>query len=331
MHPAFSVIFLTTLIGAGQGLFLALYTVQSFAALDVLPAQSMRFYVYGSAIVLILLLAGLVASFFHLGHPERAWRSATRWRTSWLSREVIVLPAMMGAVFVYGLVHWFGWDLSLVGINTQTPGDLSLIIGAGGVLIAFALFLCTGMIYACIKFLQEWATWLTVVNYTLFGIASGFLLATVYAAYQAPALVRFYAVWTAIVTTLVLITRVAALIRNAHLKPKSTIQTAIGVRHNRVEQKSQGLMGGSFNTREFFHGVRPLWFKSIKWLFLILVFPLPLLLLWAGLSLHARAAEYSTYVLTAAFGVQYLGLLAERWFFFAQSNHPQNLYYQTIS
>jgi DMSO reductase anchor subunit len=26
-----------------------------------------------------------------------------------------------------------------------------------------------------------------------------------------------------------------------------------------------------------------------------------------------------------------LGLLAERWFFFAQANHPQNLYYQNIS
>jgi hypothetical protein len=29
--------------------------------------------------------------------------------------------------------------------------------------------------------------------------------------------------------------------------------------------------------------------------------------------------------------VQYMGLIAERWFFFAQANHPQNLYYQTIS
>ena len=28
MHPAFSVIFLTTLIGAGQGLFLALYVTE---------------------------------------------------------------------------------------------------------------------------------------------------------------------------------------------------------------------------------------------------------------------------------------------------------------
>ena len=331
MHPAFSVVFLTTLIGAGQGLFLALYTAQSYAAVGLLPAQDSRFYVWGSAIAFVLLIGGLVASFFHLGHPERAWRSATRWRTSWLSREVIVLPAMMGAVLVYGLVHKFGWDLSIIGIKTAIPGDLSLVIGAGGVLITFALFLCTGMIYACIKFLQEWATWLTVVNYTLFGIASGFLLATAYAAYQAPVLVNFYAGWTAIVTVLVLITRVAALIRNAHLKPKSTLQTAIGVRHPRIAQKSQGLMGGSFNTREFFHGVRPLLFKSIKWAFLILVFPLPLFLLWAGLSLHAHGLEQSAYVLSAAFGVQYVGLLAERWFFFAQSNHPQNLYYQTIS
>jgi len=331
MHPAFSVVFLTTLIGAAQGLFLALYTAQSYAAVDLLPRQDSRFFVYGSVISLLLLAGGLVASFFHLGHPERAWRAATRWRTSWLSREVIVLPALMGAVFVYGLAHYFGWDLTLFGIKTTVPGDLTLILGAFGVLFAFALFLCTGMIYACIKFLQEWATWLTVVNYTLFGIASGFLLATAYAAYVAPQLVNFFAGWTAIATITVLVTRVASLIRNARLKPKSTIQTAIGVRHTRVEQKSQGFLGGSFNTREFFHGVKPLLFRSIKWMFLVLVFPVPMLLLWAGLTLNGVGLEHGPMILAAAFGVQYLGLLAERWFFFAQSNHPQNLYYQTVS
>jgi DMSO reductase anchor subunit len=35
--------------------------------------------------------------------------------------------------------------------------------------------------------------------------------------------------------------------------------------------------------------------------------------------------------LVLAFAVQYSGLLAERWFFFAQANHPQNLYYQSIA
>ena len=325
MHPAFSVIFLTTLIGVGQGLFLALYTVQVYAVLGLLPAQDRLFYAYGSAIAVVFLIAGLVASFFHLGHPERAWRSAAMWRTSWLSREVIVLPAMIGGTMIYGLVHFLDWDLGIIGITTSVPGDLALLVGAGTVVVAFALFLCTGMIYACIKFLQEWASWLTVVNYTFFGLASGFMLATAYAAYRAPQLMYFYAAWTLIFTIAVLITRTAALMRNARIKYKSTPQSAIGIRHSRIVQKSQGFMGGSFNTREFFHGVKPTLFRAIKWIFLVLVFPLPMLLLWTGVG------SDSVGVLLAAFCVQYLGLLVERWFFFAQANHPQNIYYQTIS
>ena len=325
MQPAFSVIFLTTLIGTGQGFFLALYTEQVYSVVELLPPQPSSFYTLGSVIALAFLIAGLVASFFHLGHPERAWRSAARWRTSWLSREVIVLPALMGAVAAYGLVHHYEWGLDLIGIKTSAHGDLSLVVGAGGAALAFLLFLCTGMIYACIKFLQEWASWLTVVNYTLFGLASGFLLATAYAAYRAPALMYFYGGWTLVATLAVLATRVVSLIRNRRLKHKSTIQTAIGVRHARIVQKSQGFMGGSFNTRDFFHGAAPWLFRSIKWIFLVLVFPVPIALLFVGMT------DRSATLIVSAFVVQYLGLLAERWFFFAQANHPQNLYYQTIS
>jgi len=331
MHPAFSVLFLTTLIGVGQGLFLALYTVEVYAVLELLPRPPAHFYWVGSLIALAFLVAGLVASFFHLGHPERAWRSAARWRTSWLSREVIVLPLLMGSVFVYALVHYFDLDLRALGIDTGLHSDLSLIVGAGGVAFAFLLFLCTGMIYACIKFLQEWATWLTVVNYTLFGLASGWLFATAFAAYVAPEVTRFLGYWTVIATLAVLVTRVASLIRNHRIKRRSTLQTAIGVRHSKVMQKSQGFLGGSFNTREFFHGA-PIWvFRSVKWAFLVLVFPIPLLLIWAGLSWRGVGLGEGATTLAVAFMIQYLGLLAERWFFFAQANHPQNLYYQVVS
>ena len=65
--------------------------------------------------------------------------------------------------------------------------------------------------------------------------------------------------------------------------------------------------------------------RSVKWFFLATAFVLPALLLGAGIG----AASAS--LLCAAFVPQYGGLLAERWFFFAQANHPQNLYYQTIS
>ena len=32
-----------------------------------------------------------------------------------------------------------------------------------------------------------------------------------------------------------------------------------------------------------------------------------------------------------AFGVQYLGLLLERYHFFTEARHPQNLYYQSVA
>jgi len=85
------------------------------------------------------------------------------------------------------------------------------------------------------------------------------------------------------------------------------------------------MMGGSFNTREFFHGRSRTFFRSIKWVFLVLAFPLPAALLAAGLWQDAPALP------ALAFVVQYVGLLAERWFFFAQANHPQNLYYQAVA
>ena len=65
--------------------------------------------------------------------------------------------------------------------------------------------------------------------------------------------------------------------------------------------------------------------RQVKWWFLAGAFALPLLLMALGLSAGSAA------LLVLAFAVQYAGLLAERWYFFAQANHPQNLYYQTVS
>ena len=323
MRPALSVILLTTLIGVGQGLFAALYTVQVFDRIGLIHGPtSATFYALGCAIALAFLALGLGASFLHLGRPERAWRAVAMWRTSWLSREVIVLPAFMGCVFLYGLGHYLGWVQHpiLAGL------DATLMIGALASLLCALLFLCTGMIYACLKFLQEWHTPLTVINYALFGSASGLMLAAAYAAVIERGLVRFFAFWAAAFTLAALLGRSASLIRNARLKPRSSLQTAIGVKHPRIVQSSQGFMGGSFNTREFFHGMSNVWMRSVKWIFLLVVFPIPLALLAAGLSGGVLPA-----LLAAAFLIQYAGLLAERWFFFAQASHPQNLYYQRIS
>ena len=311
MRPAWSVLLLTTLIGAGQGLFLALFALDAWDAARGQASLAPWFVAAAVFGTLGLTGAGLGASFFHLGHPERAWRSAAMWRTSWLSREVIVLPLFMALVALYGLMHWTG----------RLQGALP--VGALAAAACVALYVCTAMIYGCLKFLQEWHSPLTVTNFILLGTASGLTLAAALAAWLQPALARGYVIAAFVAGALAYAGRLAALARNARLRPKSTLATAIGVKHPRIVQIAQGAMGGSFNTREFFHGRPREVVRAARWTLLALVFPAP--------ALFMLAAPQSAVALAAAFLAQYAGLLAERWYFFAEAKHPQNLYYQAIA
>ncbi|KKL30113.1 DMSO reductase [Burkholderia contaminans FFH2055] len=315
MRPAFSVVFLTTLCGAAQGLLLTLVIVEALArAAGVDIAAS--FYVTGAALSVALGALGLLASFFHLGHPERAWRAIAMWRTSWLSRECIALPVFLACAFAYGAAHLFGW-----------PG--TLLIGALGALASGALFVCTAMIYACLRFLQEWASPLTLVNFVLLGCASGCTLATACAAWLAPSLVGRLAVAACVLTLAGGVARLASLARNARLRPKSTVQSATGIRSEKVEQKSRGFTASAFNTREFFHGQGNGTLHAVRVGFLIGAFAVPFVLTGAGALAPTSVA--AAIALGAAFVIQYAGLVAERWFFFADARHPQNIYYQRAS
>ncbi len=311
MHPAFSVILLTTLIGTGQGLFLLLYANEVAARAHLVAAPERGFAITSGVIALLFVAAGLIASFFHLGRPARAWRAAAAWRSSWLSREVIVLPLFMLSLLLWTLCHNAG------------AREEAAILGALSAVLALTLFLCTGMIYACLRMIQEWATPLTPINFLLLGCASGASLAAAAGTWLATPPAAFYRRTALLLILIGAATRIAALARNRALRPRSNLQTAIGIRHPKIVQRAQGAMGGSFNTREFFHGVTPARMRAIKWGFVVLAFALPGVLLAMG--------AHSVLLLSAAFVCQFLGLVAERWYFFAEANHPQNLYYQAIS
>ena len=306
MHPAWSVIFFTVLAGMGQGLFLMLVRA------DVHGAEPMSLAI-GGAVSVVLMCIGLACSFLHLGHPMRAWRAVAMWRTSWLSREVIVLPATIAVVALWSLEHFLG--------KPHTGA-----LGAAGVLLCFALWACTGMIYACLRFLREWAHWLTLLNFTLLGWMSG---ATAFAAYWFALYggeeTRFAITAALALTLAAAVSRSASLARNKNLKPLSTPQSAIGVKAAKLKQMAQGATGGSFNTREFFHGKSALVVRNVRWIALGLAFALPAALLFAATKTPAF------WLLATAVVSQLLGLLAERWLFFAQANHPQNIYYQAVA
>ncbi|WP_076999760.1 DmsC/YnfH family molybdoenzyme membrane anchor subunit [Variovorax sp. KK3] len=307
MKPAFSVVIFTTVAGAAQGLVVTL----ALAVLAGMPLSAG--FLSGALIVAeVMLLIGLGASFGHLGRPERAWRAAMMWRTSWLSREVIVLPAFIATVALW----WW----------TSRQGYAVPWLPMIAVLLAALLWYCTAMIYACLRFIQEWAQPLTPVNFTLIGLSSGLVLASALAAMSGEQALLAVTGPSALVMTLAAgATRLLSLRRNAALVPRSTLQTATGIRAPKLVQKSMGMSAGAFNTREFFHGVGRSALKQVKWGFLLFAFVLPaVLLMWA-------VAAQSNIAFALALVAQVPGLVAERWFFFAQARHPQNLYYQVVS
>jgi DMSO reductase anchor subunit len=316
MHPAFSILFFTTLAGTGQGLLV----LMALALLLGVPTAS-GFVLAVIGLAQVLLLAGLAASFLHLGHKMRAWRAVLMWRTSWMSREVILLPAFIALVAV--------WWLMLAG-GGATGGLAAVWLPAAVLLCAVALWYCTAMIYACLRFIEEWAHPLTIVNFILIGLSAGLVLGCALAALAGEqALLRMAGPWAFAVTWLAWATRRLSLRRNSLLRHKSNLQSATGIHSERVVQKSMGMSAGAFNTREFFHGASVAALHHVRWGFQLLAFGLPVLLMgWGLLGTNVSAGAWPWLLATL---VQVPGLLAERWLFFAQAKHPQNLYYQAVS
>lgn len=286
---------------------------------DQLPSELLNVYVF--PIILALLIGGLIASTFHLGHPERAWRAVMMWRTSWLSREVLVLPAFIALT---ALAYYFSWE-------ARVPNWLWLVLS----IAALLLWICTAMIYQCIRFIQEWAHPATMANFIVLGLSSGwFLLMTLLCLWSIvhpqQALVTAtnipgVAGFTAFLILLSLTLKLWIWKRNRRLKPKSNLQSATGIKTGFVRQISMGMMGGSFNTREFFHQQSVFFVANIRKIAFFGTYLVPVLLLTIAVS----NADLSW--LMIAFVIHCAGLIAERWLFFAEANHPQNLYYQRIA
>ncbi len=317
MHPSFSLILFTSMAGMAQGAIVSLAVLNSGS--DQLPSELLNVYLF--PLILALLFGGLLASTFHLGHPERAWRAIMMWRTSWLSREVLILPAFIALT---ALAYYFSWQASV-------PNWLWLLLS----IAALALWVCTAMIYQCIRFIQEWAHPATMVNFIALGMSSGWFLLMVLLtlwsilhpnqAVVTSSNIAGVAGFTGFLILLSLSLKLWIWKRNRGLKPKSNLQSATGIKTGFVRQISMGMMGGSFNTREFFHQQSSFFVANVRKIAFFGTYLLPVLLLTIVVSNGTLS------VLVLAFIVHCIGLMAERWLFFAEANHPQNLYYQRIS
>jgi DMSO reductase anchor subunit len=281
MHPAPSVILFTTLSGAGFGLL-------AFLGLG-LPAPTGLAAFLWYALAYALSAGGLLASAFHLGHPERALKAFTQWRTSWLSREAwasvatLLLAAPLALSAIFGTTLPIGPLVSLLALTTVTT---------------------TAMIYTQIRAVPRWHHPSTPAHFLSLSLTGGALLAGM-PLIAAPLLIlagalQFW-IWHDGDTRFA--------------RAGTTLSTATGLPD--VRSFSPPHTGPNYLLKEFVHIVGRRRSRQLRTLAALFGFALPLALL---IPQHP--------VTTALAALSHLtGVLCSRWLFFAEAEHVTGLWY----
>jgi DMSO reductase anchor subunit len=288
MHPAPSLIAFTTLSGLGFGLLI-------FLGLGLPPVTGWVAFVF-FAIAYVLAGGGLLASTLHLGHPERAMKAFTQWRSSWLSREAWLSLAALAANGLYGAgLVFFGTRIAPLGL-----------LGAA---LAAATVLATAMIYTQLKTVPRWHHWTTPALFLAYAIAGGALLAG----------------QTGIAPILLLLTGMSQLWvwqsgDRRLAQSGTTIGTATGLGdRGYVRSFEPPNTGTNYLLTEMVHIVARRHAGKLRIIAFLLAFALP----WAVLFLLPFS-----HVLAAIAVISHVaGVACARWLFFAEAEHVVGLYY----
>jgi len=308
MHPAYSIIVFTTASGAGLGL---LFWLALLGLLHALPVERWL-GLCGFGLAFALIAAGLLASAAHLGRPERAWRALSQWRTSWLSREGV----MMAATCVAGSLLALGF---LVG---QPLDGFTALAAPLTMLCCAATLYATGMIYASLRAIRQWHQPLTVPIYIVLGLSSGALLLNLLArifGMPPPGL----AVFTGGTLIAGCCLKWAYWLRIDGEARTFSAETATGLGpRGKVRLLEPPHTQPNFIMREMGYRVARKHAERLRKICLLLTFALPTALLLLPLKVGAGILAAGLACLSAG-----AGLLIERWLFFAEAEHVSMLYY----
>lgn len=317
MHPELSLVILTVLAGAGQGVFMLVVILDLFFhGAGNIPSE----YILASGIISVALqLIGVAASTLHLGNPSRGWKAAFMLKNSWLSREVISLSLSVGFAIAYILLYYTGASYAM-----------RLTVGVAGIVSGISFYIASSMVYASVKFIREWANIYTPLNFIFFGLTSG--VAINYAVVCITGLER--SIVSSINIALILLGSVSLIMKslafrfNANAYVSVNIKNALGTNDPEINLMDMGTPYAHYNTKEYFYPhSRQETVMQIA-LVLTLSFIIPLLL-WLFIALNPLG-QFNTLLSIAAAIFFISGLIIERRLFFIQGNNLQNLYYNNF-
>lgn len=304
MHPAYSVILFTTASGAGYGLLALLCLV----GVSHGEASSIAFGLAAMVIALGLITIGLLSSTFHLGHPERAWRALSQWRSSWLSREGVLAVATYVPALLFGLV----WSGLVPAPEFITP--LAVVTAV----LALLTVISTGKIYATLKTIRAWHNPWTIWVYLSFALATGStILAAITSVFgNFPA----FLVWFSTLWLMIAAGTIWAYWRHVDAAPRDlSMSDATGLgRIGEVGQWELPHSAPNYIQKEMGYVVARKHAAKLRRL-VILAMVLAVLLMLLSLLVPYAALLSMAVALFAA--------VVQRWLFFAEAQHVVTLFY----
>jgi DMSO reductase anchor subunit len=310
MHPAKSVIFFTTTTGAGYGLLFWLGVL----AYRGLIGPDFAFGLVAFGIAFVLVIAGLLSSTLHLGHPERAWRALSQWRSSWLSREGLI------AILTFIPTGLFALAWVILGENN---GAFALL-GLFGGLMALVTVYCTSMIYASLKAIPAWSNGWTSPVYLVFSLMTGAVLAQVLS-------VEFGYLLAAdwLMLPILFFLAIGMFFKLSYWsgidRPiENTAETATGLgEFGDVKLIESPHDQPNYLMKEMGFEVARKHSKKLRRISVLAIFILPFIFVVCGWLWP----EFGPVLLPLAVLTTAVGLIAERWLFFAEAKHVVTLYY----
>jgi len=310
MHPAYSVIFFTTSSGAGYGL---LFWLALCGPLGLVP-QTWLFGLMALGLAFALITAGLLSSTAHLGHPERAWRAFSQWRSSWLSREGVAAVATYVPAGILGI----GW------VFLERTDGIFAVAGILTAIMAIVTVVCTGMIYASLPTIRSWHQSLVTPVYVALALATGAVVLNFL-------LLLFgslsnWAPWLAVVTLAAAwILKASSWAQSDEAVRSYTVEQATGLgRFGKVRPLEPPHTQPNYVMREMGFEIGRKHAQKLRRMSVVLLFVVP-----AVLSVLVLLAGWSIGFLLAllAVGSAAVGVLVERWLFFAEAEHVVMLFY----
>ena len=310
MKPDSAVIYFTVCSGTGYGMIVSMLSLYFHSEINLELHIKLCFIILS----FFLIVSGLIASTIHLGHPKRAWRALSQWKSSWLSREGVAAILTFGPLCFFYLFWIFD--------ETSKYTFILLIFSAFFSLITV---FCTGKIYSSLKAIPAWHNPFVTILYILNSLVLGSIVTfAIFFYFQIK--INFLSNFIVIISLSTLFIKILYWYSIKKIS-KSNISTATGLGTKNTTSFFEGPhTGKNYLTTEMINKINKLKSLLLRLTLCVFTYITPsYFILQKNYLVVSQDVIAITLIIVSI--IAFIGMFIERYLFFIESKHTVSLFY----